>query len=111
MGVGSKRRFDMNDTTNIHHDTPVAASSGDKVWGSDAIAAMLRALDLPYIALNPGASYRVLHDSLVNYLCNRNPEWTGSSIGEEPIAILMTGGGRLSSRPMPAAPRFGCARR
>ena len=28
--------------------------------------AMLRELDLPYVALNPGASYRGLHDSLVN---------------------------------------------
>ena len=27
---------------------------------------MLRALDIPYVALNPGASYRGLHDSLVN---------------------------------------------
>ncbi|MCQ4290986.1 thiamine pyrophosphate-binding protein [Pseudomonas stutzeri] len=35
-------------------------------WGSDAIAATLKALDLRYIAINPGASYRGLHDSLVN---------------------------------------------
>ena len=34
-----------------------------ELWGSDAIAAMLRALDIPYLALNPGASYRGLHDS------------------------------------------------
>src|SRR5665213_2367998 len=31
-------------------------------WGSDVIAGVLRALDLPYAALNPGASYRGLHD-------------------------------------------------
>ena len=36
-------------------------------WGSDAIAATLRDLDLRYVALNPGASYRGLHDSLVNF--------------------------------------------
>ena len=55
-----------------------------KEVGSDAIAAMLRALDIPYLALNPGASYRGLHDSIVNYLgndrrcssaCTRNPQW------------------------------------
>jgi len=37
-------------------------------WGSDAIAELLRRLDLNYIALNPGASFRGLHDSIVNYL-------------------------------------------
>ena len=42
-------------------------------WGSDAIAALLRRLDLDWVALNPGASYRGLHDSLVNYLGNATP--------------------------------------
>ena len=36
-------------------------------WGSDAMAELLRRLDLRYIALVPGSSYRGLHDSLVNY--------------------------------------------
>ena len=52
-------------------DRPVASEPSERVWGSDAIAAMLRELDIPYIALNPGASYRGLHDSIVNYLGNR----------------------------------------
>lgn len=30
------------------------------------MADMLRALDIPYVLLNPGASFRGLHDSLVN---------------------------------------------
>ncbi|MCT7373780.1 thiamine pyrophosphate-binding protein [Chelativorans salis] len=36
-------------------------------WGSDTFAAALDKLDLKYIALNPGASFRGLHDSLVNF--------------------------------------------
>jgi acetolactate synthase-1/2/3 large subunit len=91
----------MNDTT-IHHDTPVAASSGDKVWGSDAIAAVLRALDLPYIALNPGASYRGLHDSLVNYLGNRNPEMILCLHDEHAVSIAQ-GYCKASDRMMAAA--------
>ena len=43
-------------------------------WGSDIAADMLRALGIKYVALNPGASYRGLHDSLVNYLGNRDPQ-------------------------------------
>ena len=40
-------------------------------WASDVIVDLLHAYDLPYAALNPGASYRGLHDSIVNYGQNR----------------------------------------
>ena len=40
-------------------------------WASDVIVDLLHAYDLPYAALNPGASYRGLHDSIVNYGGNR----------------------------------------
>lgn len=36
-------------------------------WNSDVIVELIRRYDIPYAALNPGASYRGLHDSLVNY--------------------------------------------
>ena len=36
-------------------------------WQSDVIADLIRQYDFPYIVLNPGASYRGLHDSLVNH--------------------------------------------
>ena len=48
-------------------ESPVSVASSKDIWGSDAIAAMLRALDIPYLALNPGASYRGLHDSCLLY--------------------------------------------
>ena len=40
-------------------------------WASDVIVDMLHAYDLPHASLNPGASYRGLHDSIVNYGQNR----------------------------------------
>ena len=40
-------------------------------WASDVIVDLLQAYDLPYAAMNPGASYRGLHDSIVNYGGNR----------------------------------------
>ena len=58
----------------IVHDAPVARAPSDALFGSDAIAETLRRLDVPFIALNPGASYRGLHDSIVNYLGNRAPQ-------------------------------------
>jgi len=40
-------------------------------WASDLIVDLLHAYELPHAALNPGASYRGLHDSIVNYGQNR----------------------------------------
>jgi thiamine pyrophosphate-dependent acetolactate synthase large subunit-like protein len=42
-------------------------------WVSDVAAQMLRRFGFPYISLCPGASYRGLHDSLVNHLGNQTP--------------------------------------
>ncbi len=55
-------------------ERPVPHMPGPAIFGSDAIAETLQALNIPYIALNPGASYRGLHDSLVNHLGNRSPQ-------------------------------------
>ena len=35
-------------------------------YGSDVMVDLLRGLEIPYVTLNPGASFRGLHDSLVN---------------------------------------------
>jgi acetolactate synthase-1/2/3 large subunit len=40
-------------------------------WASDVIVDLLHAYELPHAAINPGASYRGLHDSIVNYGGNR----------------------------------------
>ena len=42
-----------------------------KRWASDVIVDLLHVYELPYAALNPGASYRGLHDSIVNYGGNK----------------------------------------
>ncbi|MDH3239225.1 MAG: thiamine pyrophosphate-binding protein [Alphaproteobacteria bacterium] len=43
-------------------------------YASDAMADTLQGLGFRYAFLNPGASYRGLHDSIVNYLGNRDPQ-------------------------------------
>ena len=45
----------------------------EMAWGSDVAAQMLRRFDIPFISLNPGASYRGFHDSIVNHLGNEKP--------------------------------------
>jgi acetolactate synthase-1/2/3 large subunit len=36
-------------------------------WGSDVMVDAIQACGFPYVSLNPGSSFRGLHDSLVNY--------------------------------------------
>ena len=80
-------------------DVPVPSPSQQEVWGSDAIAAMLRALDIPYLALNPGASYRGLHDSIVNYLGNTQPQML-LCLHEESAVAIAHGYAKASGRMM-----------
>ena len=57
----------------MHLDKIDGAPDETVAWGSDIAAQMLRRLGIPYVSLNPGASYRGLHDSLVNHLGNERP--------------------------------------
>ena len=55
-------------------DRPQNLGKPQMKWGSDVVAEVAHRLDLKYIALVPGASYRGFHDSIVNYLGNDNPQ-------------------------------------
>jgi len=68
-------------------------------WGSDAIAELLHRLDLKYIALNPGASFRGLHDSIVNYLENKNPQIL-LTLHEESAVAIAHGYAKVTGKPM-----------
>ena len=45
-----------------------------KTFGSDSIANLIRSYGVPYLPMTPGASFRGLHDSIVNHLDNKDPE-------------------------------------
>ena len=82
-------------------EKPVPGPEPKELWGSDAIAAMLRELDVPYLALNPGASFRGLHDSLVNYLGNERPRML-LCVHEEVAVSIAHGYAKASGRMMGA---------
>ncbi len=88
-----------NDTGREEPQGPLASNAG---FGSDVVAETLSQLDLPYIALNPGASYRGLHDSIVNYLGNRNPEML-LCLHEEHAIHIAQGYAKVTGKPMAAA--------
>ena len=59
-------------------------------YGSDLMVEMLRELGIKYIALNPGASYRGLHDSIVNFESGKGPEILMCT--HEEIAVALANG-------------------
>src|SRR6188768_1341147 len=83
-------------------DRPVPAGVNAAGFGSDVVADALRATDIPYIALNPGASYRGFHDSLVNYLGNERPQML-LCLHEESAVAIAHGYAKVTGTAMTAA--------
>ena len=83
-------------------EVPAPAPKDNQVWGSDAIADLLRALEIEFIALTPGASFRGLHDSLVNHLGNTKPALL-LCIHEEHAVALAHGHARVTGKPLAVA--------
>src|ERR1700680_3154742 len=83
-------------------ERPTPAGANAPGFGSDVIAEALRSLDIPYIALTPGASYRGLHDSIVNYLGNSSPQMLLCP-QEEPAVAPPPGYAKVPGKGMAAA--------
>ena len=83
-------------------ERPTGPLAGEPRFGSDVVAATLRALDIPFIALNPGASLRGLHDSLVNFLGNERPAML-LCLHEEHAVAIAHGWAKVTGRAMAAA--------
>lgn len=83
-------------------ERPAPGTAPEMTFGSDAIASTLQSLDIPYIALNPGASYRGLHDSIVNYLGNESPQLL-LCLHEEHAVAIAHGYAKVTGKPMLAA--------
>ncbi len=80
--------------------TPAAGPTNGR-YGSDVIVDLLKQFQIPYASVNPGASYRGLHDSLVNYGGNVMPEMILCQ--HEEVAVGMAHGfAKASERPMAA---------
>jgi len=82
--------------------SPKTVKTGDKSqrWASHVIVDMLHRYGFPYAALNPGASYRGLHDSMVNY--GRNKPVMMLCQHEETAVQIAHGYAKASGKPMVA---------
>src|SRR5256884_5848821 len=67
--------------------------------GSDFMLDVIKSLGLEYIAANPGSSFRALHESIVNYGGNKNPELL-TCCHEESSVFIADGYARVEGKPM-----------
>jgi thiamine pyrophosphate-dependent acetolactate synthase large subunit-like protein len=80
-------------------ERPVNTGNAVMAWSSDAVAAMLSRLGIDYITMNPGASYRGFHDSLVNFLGNTKPQML-LCLEEDHAVSIAHGYARALDKPM-----------
>lgn len=86
----------------MSHPNPQPAAVSNEAWGSDVVAQTVRALGYRYISLVPGASFRGLHDSLVNHLGNKDPQMV-VCLHEEHAVSIADGYSRVADEPMAVA--------
>jgi acetolactate synthase I/II/III large subunit len=70
-------------------------------YGSDLVVDLLRAIGVEHVAINPGATFRGLHDSLVNHAGPAGPELILTT--HEEIAVALAHGyAKARGKPMAA---------
>ncbi|HWO72924.1 MAG TPA: thiamine pyrophosphate-binding protein, partial [Dehalococcoidia bacterium] len=78
-----------------------AGTASRAEFGSDLLIELMQQLEIPYVALNPGASFRGIHDSLVNFAGGK-PELVLCCHEEIAVAVAM-GYANATGKPMVAA--------
>jgi thiamine pyrophosphate-dependent acetolactate synthase large subunit-like protein len=68
-------------------------------YGSDVVVDLMKAFDIEYAAFNPGATFRGIHDSIVNYGGNYKPEVIFCNHEEISVAVAH-GYAKAKGKPM-----------
>ncbi|HEY7164664.1 MAG TPA: thiamine pyrophosphate-dependent enzyme [Candidatus Binatia bacterium] len=68
-------------------------------YGSDVVVDLMKAFDIEYAAFNPGATFRGIHDSIVNYGGNYKPEVIFCNHEEISVAVAH-GYAKAKNKPM-----------
>src|SRR5262249_56335371 len=67
--------------------------------GSDFMVDVIKSLGIEYICSNPGSSFRALHESIINYGGNRNPEFL-TCCHEESAVGMAHGYAKIEGKPL-----------
>ncbi len=66
---------------------PSALAKADGVPVSDFMVDVIKSLDIPYVPCNPAQSFRALHESLIDYGGNKQPEFLTCTHEESSVAL------------------------
>ena len=67
--------------------------------GSDFMVDVIKSLGFEYVCANPGSSFRGLHESVINYGGNKNPEFI-TCCHEESSVAMAHGYAKIEGKPM-----------
>jgi thiamine pyrophosphate-dependent acetolactate synthase large subunit-like protein len=83
----------------IPSTAPTTEVTGNEKPGSDFMVDVIKSLGIEYCAANPGSSFRGLHESIVNYGGNKDPELL-TCCHEEGSAAIAHGYAKIEGKPM-----------
>jgi acetolactate synthase-1/2/3 large subunit len=78
--------------------SPAEVLTADRT-GSDFMVDVIKSLGIEYICSNPGSSFRGLHESVINYGGNKNPEFI-TCLHEESAVGMAHGYAKIEGKPL-----------
>ncbi len=97
LRTDSVKNLDLERGNTMAKAAPVEKKKAE--YGSDVVVDLMKAFDIEYAAFNPGATFRGIHDSIVNYGGNYKPEVIFCNHEEISVA-LAHGYAKAKGKPM-----------
>src|SRR6195256_3700572 len=88
----------MSPAAEVEIPSPAEILTADRT-GSDFMVDVIKSLGIEYICANPGSSFRGLHESIINYGGNRNPEFI-TCCHEESSVAMAHGYAKIDGKPL-----------
>ncbi len=88
----------MSPGAEVGMPSPVEVLTADRT-GSDFMVDVIKSLGIEYICANPGSSFRGLHESVINYGGNKNPEFI-TCLHEESSVGMAHGYAKIAGKPL-----------
>jgi acetolactate synthase-1/2/3 large subunit len=88
----------MSPEAEVGTPSPVDVLTTDRS-GSDFMIDVIKSLGIEYICANPGSSFRGLHESVINYGGNKNPEFI-TCCHEESSVAMAHGYAKIEGKPL-----------
>ncbi|HWY05223.1 MAG TPA: thiamine pyrophosphate-binding protein [Candidatus Acidoferrales bacterium] len=88
----------MSPEAEVGTPSPAEVLTADRT-GSDFMVDVIKSLGIEYICSNPGSSFRGLHESVINYGGNKNPEFI-TCLHEESAVAMAHGYAKIEGKPL-----------